>query len=101
MSSLVVLEKKPASFVAMVTAFAGAVGGLLIGTSQGSPFIGLVVGAAVAAALAGIILSLEVKESLARWALFGVLLVLGLMFSGVAAAMVGAIYGAFFGWFIY
>ena len=101
MGSLVVLEKKSVSFVAPMTAVAGAIGGLLFGTSQGSAFGGLVIGAALAAALAGMIMSLEIKEPLARWSTLAVLVVLGLWHSGAPGAVVGAIYGAFYGWFIF
>lgn len=98
---LVVLEKKPASFVAPVVAAAGAFGGLLFGTSQGAAFTGLVVGAIIAAALAAIIVIQQLNESKARWSIFVILVALGLWYAGVAGGLVGAIYGAFFGWFIY
>ena len=98
---LVVLEKKPASFVAPVVAVAGAFGGLLFGTSQGASFAGLAIGAIVAAALAAVIVIQQLNESMARWSIFAVLVALGLWFSGFPGALVGAIYGAFFGWFIY
>ena len=99
--SLVVLEKKPASFVALITAAAGALGGLLFGASQWFAFGGLAIGAVIAAALAAIIILQEVKEAVARWSIFVVLVVLGLWYSGVAGGLAGAIYGAFYGWFIF
>ena len=99
--SLVVLEKKPASFVAPVTAVAGALGGLLFGTSQGVAFGGLATGAVIAAAMAAIIISLELKEAVMRWSIFAVLVILGLWYAGLAGGVAGAIYGAFYGWFIF
>ena len=62
-------------------------------------FGGLVIGAALAAALAGMILSLGVKEAVARWSTLAVLVVLGLWYAGAPGAVVGAIWG-FFGWFM-
>lgn len=99
--SLVVLEKKSVSFVALVTAAAGAFAGLLFGTSQGFALAGLAVGAVSTAALAAILISQGVKEAMARWSIVVVLVALGLWYSGVSGGLAGAIYGGFFGWFIY
>ncbi len=96
------VEKQPASFVIPMVAAAGAVVGLLVGTANNRPLLGVVIGAVLLAALAwGVMTFLHEKEKQGRWGIFALFVVLGVALGGVPGFVMGVIFGAFFGWYIY
>ncbi|MDJ0825310.1 MAG: ABC transporter permease [Rhodobacter sp.] len=99
--SIELAHKPGTEFTAAVTAAFGAFAGLLVGTSQGSALIGILLGAAVLGALAWGLLNFDLPERSARWGVAAVFAVLGLLIGGLAGLVVALIFGWFFGWFIY
>ncbi|GGH28010.1 putative spermidine/putrescine transport system permease protein [Cribrihabitans marinus] len=89
------------TFTVSVLAAAGAIAGLLVGTSQGSTLLGLVIGAALLAALAFGAMAMEDQERPIRWAILIGFGLIGFLIGGVSAGVVGLLFGWFFGWFIY
>ena len=99
--TLTITEPKPVSFVAPVVAIAGAFCGLLVGTANDNPFMGVLAGAALAAALAVVWLTGFRNERPARWLTFLAFGAAGFYYAGLMGGMVGLAFGAFFGWFIF
>ena len=99
MAALTPISRKPASVYVTGMAIAGALAGLLVGTSQGSGLLGLIAGAALMAAVAYVMAQIIGNESATRWALVAILAVAGFFLGGVSAAVIGALFGWFFGWF--
>ena len=62
------VEKKPVSFVVPTVAAAGAVAGLLVGTANNAPLMGVVIGAVLLGALAWLLMTfMHEKEKTGRW----------------------------------
>ena len=99
--SIQLAHKTTPEFVAPIVAAAGAFAGLLVGTSQGSSLIGVVIGAALMGALAWVFLSYFDQERPARWITLVLMAAIGFFFGGLPAAVVGLLFGWFFGWFIF
>ncbi len=96
------VQKPSTAFTAAMSAAAGAIAGLLVGTAHEQPETGVIIGAVLMAAVAFVfITALEKNERPARWGLLTAFVLGGLALSGVAGAVVGAMFGWFFGWFIY
>ena len=93
---------RPAPYFApLVTGAFGAFAGLLVGTSQGSMLLGLVIGAVVLCGLAFIAMNLELGERPTRIAILAFFPALGILIGGAPGFFVGLGFGWFFGWFIY
>jgi putative spermidine/putrescine transport system permease protein len=88
-------------FTAAVAAGAGAFFGLFVGTAQATGLIGILVGGAILGALGFVFAGMTDKEKPLRWATFALFLVLGYLFGGLPAAVVGGLFGWFAGWFIF
>lgn len=99
MAALTPISRTPVSFYVPVVAAAGAVAGLLVGTAQGSSFLGIVAGAILIGGLAYIITQVIKAEQPSRWALVVLLAIAGFALGGLAAGIIGAAFGWFFGWF--
>lgn len=101
MAALTPISRTPVSFFVPVVAAAGAFAGLLVGTSQGSSFIGILVGAVLMGALAFVMTKLIGNEKLCRWGLTIALVMVGFAMGGLPAAIIGGLFGWFFGWFTF
>ncbi|SFU14088.1 ABC transporter permease [Sedimentitalea nanhaiensis] len=101
MTALTPISRTPTSFYVPVVAAAGAFAGLLVGTSQGSSVLGVVVGAALMGVVALLLTQVLGNEKIGRWGLFGLLLIAGIFMAGIPGAIVGALFGWFFGWFTF
>ncbi|MFK7867957.1 MAG: ABC transporter permease [Roseobacter sp.] len=101
MAALTPISRTPVSFYVPVTAAAGALAGLLVGTAQGNSFLGIALGAIVLAALAFATTQVIKTESLSRWGVFGLMAIAGFALGGLPAGLIGAAFGWFFGWFIF
>ncbi len=99
--TLTITEPKPVSFVAPVVAIAGAFCGLLVGTANDNPFMGVLAGAALAAGLAVVWLTVFRSERAARWLTFLGFGAAGFYYAGLMGGVIGLAFGAFFGWFIF
>jgi len=95
------IHKPGSQFTASVTAAFGAFAGLLVGTSQGSTLIGLLVGAVALGALAWLLVEFVPQERAARWALLALFAAGAFLIGNLAGLVVGALFGWFFGWLIY
>ncbi|MEX0319839.1 MULTISPECIES: ABC transporter permease [unclassified Ruegeria] len=95
------VQPQTPGFVAAVSAGAGALFGLFVGTAQGSGFIGIVIGAALLAALGFVLSGMREREKPLRWLITAGFLIAGLVLGGISAAIVGALFGWFAGWFIF
>ncbi|MFT5341260.1 MAG: putative spermidine/putrescine transport system permease protein [Paracoccaceae bacterium] len=101
MAALTPISRTPVSFYIPVVALGGGVAGLLVGTSQGSTFIGIIVGAALMAVIAYVMTQLPGPEKLMRWALLIAFTVIGFVFAKVPGVIIGGAFGWFFGWFTF
>lgn len=101
MAALTPVTRTTPAFYLSVVAAGGAVAGLLVGTANDSGLFGLLIGAVLMAAIAYAMTKFVPQEKLARWVLFVVFAILGLLFAGAAGLIVGAFFGWFFGWFTY
>ncbi|WP_299968577.1 ABC transporter permease [uncultured Roseobacter sp.] len=101
MTALTPISRTPVSFYVPVVALAGAIAGLLVGTAQGSSFLGVISGALLMAATAFGITQVVKAESASRWVLILVMAIAGFALSGIAAGLIGAAFGWFFGWFTF
>ncbi|NNF23302.1 MAG: ABC transporter permease [Rhodobacteraceae bacterium] len=101
MVALTPISRTPVSFYVPVVAAAGAFAGLLVGTARDNSLLGVVLGALLLAAIAFAVTQLIENERLARWAIFAVFALAGLVMGGLPALVVGAAFGLFFGWFIF
>ena len=99
--SLTIVEKQTPGFVVPVVAAAGAFAGLLVGTSQGSAWMGILIGAVLLAALSAVFMIAFYLERPARWITLALFTIAGFAMGGLAAAVVGVLFGWFFGWFIF
>ncbi len=99
--TITMIQPKPVSFVAPVVGAAGAFAGLLVGTAQGVPLLGVVAGAALTAALAFLWLEVFRKERIARWITFLGFGVAGFAIGGLMGGVIGLAFGWLFGWFIF
>ena len=88
-------------FTAAVAAGAGAFFGPFVGTAQATGLIGILVGGAILGVLGFVFAGMTDKEKPLRWATFALFLVLGYLFGGLPAAVVGGLFGWFAGWFIF
>lgn len=89
------------SFTAAVASASGGLFGLLVGTSQGSGILGILIGAALLAVLGFFCAGQAEREKPIRWALTGAFACAGFLLGGAAAAVVGLLFGWFAGWFIF
>jgi putative spermidine/putrescine transport system permease protein len=101
MAVLIGIQKTKPSFYVPVVAAAGALAGLLVGTAQGLPLLGVLLGAAIMAGLAYVLVDRLDAERPSRWALTGAGAVAGFLFGGPSGLLVGLGFGWFFGWFIF
>ena len=101
MTALTPIFRTPVSFYVPVVAAAGAFVGLLVGTSQGSSFLGVLIGAALLAVIAlGATTALK-NEQAARWIILALFAALGFWIGGLPGTVLGALFGWFFGWFTF
>ena len=89
------------SMVLPTVGAAGALAGILVGTANGSGFLGLIIGAAAMAGVAWVFVTMLNNERLGRWIIIGVMAVGGLLLGGAPGLVIGAAFGWFFGWFTY
>ena len=101
MAALTPISRKPLSLVLPTVAAAGAFLGLLVGTSNGASFLGVVIGAVLIAVIAWALITLLKNERVGRWGLIILFGIAGLLLSGVPSMILGLLAGWFFGWFIY
>ena len=99
--ALTPISRTPVSFYVPVVALAGAFAGLLVGTAQGSSFLGIVIGGAILAAAAFVMTQVIKNERAARWAIVVLFALVGALMGGLPAAIIGALFGWFFGWFTF
>ncbi|MFK7744663.1 MAG: ABC transporter permease [Roseobacter sp.] len=98
MVALTPVERTEPSFYVPVVAAFGALAGLFVGTAQGSTLLGILIGAVVMAAAAFLLTKVLKDEKIGRWAMIGLLAVVGFLMGGIAAGLIGAAFGWFFGW---
>ena len=101
MAALTPISRTPVSFYVPVTASAGGVAGLLIGTSQGNSLMGVIIGAALLAIIALVMTKVIKAEKPARWILLIAVAASGFAFNGLPGLVLGVAFGWFFGWFTY
>jgi len=101
MSALTPISRKPMSLVLPIVAGAGAFAGLLVGTSNGSSLLGVVIGAVLMGVLAFGVTQLWVNEKLSRYAILLGFGVAGYALGAIPGTVIGLIFGWFFGWFIF
>ena len=99
--SLVILKPQPVSFVAPISAVAGGLLGLIVGSATDAPLVGFVIGAALFAALAFAFKTFLTNERAARWGTVAGFAVIGFLIGGLPGAVVGAVFGWMAGWFIF
>ncbi len=99
MAALTPISRTPASFYLPVVAAAGAFAGLLVGTSQGSSLLGILLGAAAMALAALVLTRVLNNETVGRWGLVALVLIAGFAMAGIPGAVIGGLFGWFFGWF--
>ncbi len=88
-------------FVLPLMAAAGAFGGYLVGTSNGSPLAGVVGGAILSAALGLVLANMAPDRRIGRSGSAVIASVAGLLLGGFAGLVVGALFGLIYGWFAY
>lgn len=101
MAALTPISRKPLSFVLPTVAAAGAVAGLLIGTSNGSGMLGILIGAALSAVVAWLLITVLKNERAGKWIVFLAMAAAGFSLGGIAGLVIGGLFGWFFSWFIY
>ncbi|MBK0326074.1 ABC transporter permease [Rhodobacteraceae bacterium F11138] len=101
MAALTPISRTPVSFYLPVTAAAGAFAGLLVGTSQGAPWAGVLYGAGLMALISLILTRVLPSEKAGRWTLVALFLIGGYAMAGFPGAVVGGLFGWFFGWFTF
>jgi putative spermidine/putrescine transport system permease protein len=89
------------SLVLPTVAAAGGFFGLFVGTANGSGLLGVLIGAAMAIAGAAIYIFALRNEKMGKWLTIGIYGALGWIFGGIAAALIGLLYGCFIHWFTY
>lgn len=100
MSTFATAQRTPARFYVSVTAAAGALAGMFVGTSQGSIWMGIVIGAAVLAIIAFVATKM-LPERPARWGILALFGAAGFLISALPGLFVGLLFGWFFGWFMF
>lgn len=98
MATLTPISRTPVTFYLAVVAAFGAFAGLLVGTAQGSGFIGMIVGAAIMAGLAYVLTKITKNERMGRWGLFILMALAGAWIGGIPGFVIGGVFGWFFGW---
>ncbi len=101
MTALTPISRTPVSFYVPVVAAAGAFAGLLVGTSQGSSLLGIVIGAVLLAVVAFGSTTLIKNERAGRWAIGLLFAILGFAIGGLPGGVLGILFGWFFGWFTF
>ncbi|MFT7594109.1 MAG: putative spermidine/putrescine transport system permease protein [Paracoccaceae bacterium] len=101
MAALTPISRKPLSFVLPTVAGAGAFAGLLVGTSNGSSLLGIIIGAALLAAIAWVLITVLKNEQLGRWIVILATAAAGFALAGLPGLVIGGLFGWFFAWFIY
>ena len=101
MAALTPISRKPLSFVLPTVAAAGAFAGLLVGTSNGSGPLGIIIGAALLAAIAWVLITALKNERLGKWIVILATAAAGFALAGLPGLVMGGLFGWFFGWFIY
>ena len=101
MTALTPISRTPVSFYVPVVAAAGAFAGLLVGTSQGSSILGVLIGAVLLAVVAFGATAVIKNEHLARWIILALFAGLGFWIGGLPGIVLGALFGWFFGWFTF
>ncbi|MGB1389921.1 MAG: ABC transporter permease [Paracoccaceae bacterium] len=100
MSTFATAQRTSTRFYVSVTAAAGALAGMFVGTSQGSIWMGIVIGAAVLAIIAFVATKM-LPERPARWGILVLFGVAGFLISALPGLFVGLLFGWFFGWFTF
>lgn len=100
MSTFATAQRTPARFYVSVTAAAGALAGMFIGTSQGNTLLGILIGAAVLAIIAFAATKM-LPERPARWGILALFGAAGFLISALPGLFVGLLFGWFFGWFMF
>ena len=100
MSTFATAQRTSIRFYVSVTAAAGALAGMFVGTSQGSIWMGIVIGAAVLAIIAFVATKM-LPERPARWGILVLFGVAGFLISALPGLFVGLLFGWFFGWFTF
>ena len=100
MSTFATAQRTSTRFYVSVTAAAGALAGMFVGTSQGSIWMGIVIGAAVLAIIAFVATKM-LPERPARWGILVLFGVAGFLISALPGLFVGLLFGGFFGWFTF
>ena len=101
MAALTPISRTPVSFYIPVLAASGAFLGLMVGTSLGSSFLGILIGAVLLAAAAYVTTQLINNENLARYGFIILFAVIGFVIGGLPALVLGGLFGWFFGWFTF
>ncbi len=101
MAALTPISRKPMSLVLPTVAAAGGFFGLFIGTSNGSGIMGVLIGALMAVVGAVLYIFVLKNEKLGKGLTIALYGALGFWFGGLAAAIVGLLYGWFIQWFSY
>ena len=101
MSVLTPISRKPLSFVLPIVALVGALVGLLVGSANGAGGTGALLGLTTFAGLAAVAVKAPLAETMIRWLISVVFLVVGFMLGNIALSLLGVLIGAFTGWFIF
>lgn len=100
MSTFATAQRTSTRFYVSVTAAAGALAGMFVGTSTGNIWMGIVIGAAVLAIIAFVATKM-LPERPARWGILVLFGVAGFLISALPGLFVGLLFGWFFGWFTF
>lgn len=100
MSTFATAQRTSTRFYVSVTAAAGALAGMFVGTSPGNIWMGIVIGAAVLAIIAFVATKM-LPERPARWGILVLFGVAGFLISALPGLFVGLLFGWFFGWFTF
>ena len=101
MAALTPISRKPLSLVIPTVAAAGGLLGLMVGTSNGSGSMGVLIGAIAVAAFAMFCITILKNESLSKWIAIIGLAIPGFLLGGPVLMVLAAIAGWFYHWFIY
>ncbi|MBV1926647.1 MAG: ABC transporter permease [Rhodobacteraceae bacterium] len=101
MAALTPISRTPVSFYLPVVGLAGAFAGLLVGTSQGSSYIGALTGAILMGLVAILLTKVPSSEKTMRWLLLIVVAGVGAYLAKLPGFVIGVAFGWFFGWFTF
>lgn len=101
MAALTPISRTPVSFYVPVVGLAGAFAGLLVGTSQGNSYIGVLTGAVLMGLVALLLTKVSISEKTMRWLLLIVVAGIGAYFAKLPGFVIGVAFGWFFGWFTF